>query len=154
MEKIKFIAIFIMMIGFSLFVYGIVSFNTEKNKWVEIKADISKINIIENEKLSKNLEIYYTYNINDTVYNNKLKFNDNKNLNQLVDKYRSNKKIDLLYNINDISETINELPTIGINFMVIGSILLLIGFGTGVVVYDNTTSNQINNTDSKNIWLT
>lgn len=154
MEKKLFIAIFIMMLGFSLFVYGIINFNIQKNKWVEIKANVSKINIIENEDLSKKLEIYYNYNINDTKYNNKIKFNDNKNLNQLADKYRSNKKIDILYHKDDMSKTVIEFPPIGINFMIIGSVLLLIGFGAGFVVYDDTPSIQNRNTDLKNIWLT
>ena len=139
MEKKLIVGIFVMMLGFTLFLFGLISFNTEKEKWISKQASVVKINIKENEKNEKKAEIFYKYDINDTVFNKTLLIENN--VDETVEKYREKNKIDILYNKDNISESVMELPEIGMNYIIIGMVFVFIGFGTSF--YDFQPPNKL-----------
>lgn len=129
MERNNIISIFIIILGLTLIFYGINQFQIEKLKWLNIDADIKKINIIENEEFSKYAEIYYSYKVNKNIYNNKVELKNISNLNSIIENYRTDKIINIFYNKHNISQSIFNIPYIGINFIIMGLFFFMVGSG-------------------------
>ena len=129
MEENFIISIFAIILGLTLISYGITKFNIEKMNWESIIADISKINIIETEKLSKYAKIYFSYQSNNIKYYNHIELKEIQNLDQLIDSYRKEKKINIFCNKQNPNETILEIPYEGINFVILGLVFCMIGVG-------------------------